>query len=564
MVLGILLGTLVPPGARADGRVTTWDYLFTSDGTPLRYTLVRPSSQGRFPVALIWSVYTDDVGPADPYPPGESPVIANALLGAGYAVLGVNMRGTGCSGGQWDLFQPASDGYEVVEWAAAQEWSTGDVGMFGFSAPGISQLLTAATRPPHLRAITPNEVSTDFYRDVAYPGGIRNDFVSAWTAAIRPGHEALSAAIGATQGDADCPGVIAQRPQPNDHRDLADFLQNTYDGPMWRHYSPERVLDQIDVPLMTCEAWQDDQVTSRAGSFWLDRMDPERSWIVATNGPHGVCDDYPSPYIDLVVPFFDRFVKGERNGFEDTARVHVWHETAHVGGANVPSWTTTYDRWPVPTEPVVLELPGEGADSYVYPLPASAMDDNEYFAENAMWKIPDTPGGFVSYTWPALTGDLEVFGPGSVDLWIASTDTDTDLQVTLTEVRPDGQEMYIGRGWLRASHRKLDEARSNVLRPYHTHLAEDARPLESGDATTVRIELNPIGHVFRASSALRLYVSAPSVTGLTGPSFRPVLAVNTVLHDALHPSRLVLGRIDGAGAPVGYPACDTLLNQPCR
>ena len=90
------------------------------------------------------------------------------------------------------------------------------------------------------------------------------------------------------------------------------------------------------------------------------------------------------------------------------------------------------------------------------------------------WKAPVPPGGSVAYTSPPLRKDMVVAGPASLDVWLASTATDTDLEATVTEVRPDGQETYVQRGWLRASHRKLDPARSTRLRPTQTHLRGDA------------------------------------------------------------------------------------------
>src|SRR5207249_11041920 len=112
------------------------------------------------------------------------------LLQRGYAVMGVSVRGTGCSGGVFDPFAPTmgQDGYDAVEWAAAQSWSDGRVGMIGVSFGGITKLLTAAQRPPHLRAIAASSALSDLYRDVAYPGGeLEYDFPFAWTAVQKEG-----------------------------------------------------------------------------------------------------------------------------------------------------------------------------------------------------------------------------------------------------------------------------------------------------------------------------------------------------------------------------------------
>jgi uncharacterized protein len=100
--------------------------------------------------------------------------------------------------------------------------------------------------------------------------------------------------------------------------------------------------------------------------------------------------------------------------------------------------------------------------------------------------------------------------------------------------------------------------------PVHTHLESDVEPLVPGAPTAMRLEILPVDHVFRAGSRIRLIVDTPSQTG--GWNFKPLAnaGVNSILHDAKHPSKLVIGTVPGASAPAAYPACDSLLNQPCR
>jgi hypothetical protein len=201
----------------------------------------------------------------------------------------------------------------------------------------------------------------------------------------------------------------------------------------------------------------------------------------------------------------------------------------------------------------------------VYPGPALGTEDGVVIGQhNLLWKAPDLPAASVAYTTPALTRDTEFFGSGSANIWLSSTAPDTDLQITLTEVRPDGKEVYVGRGWLRASQRALSRSRSTRLAPYQTDRQADVRALVPGRATRMRVQLWPFDYVFRKGSRIRLWIDAP--TGLTGGwslNFLNIPAVNSVYADARHPSAIVLGHLPGkAKAPL--PACDTLLNQPCR
>ena len=207
----------------------------------------------------------------------------------------------------------------------------------------------------------------------------------------------------------------------------------------------------------------------------------------------------------------------------------------------------------------------EAGDAYAYPSSSPDLTEPGFNTGTATYKLPVTPGGFAAYTSAPLDEDLVVAGPGSADLWLASTATDTDLQITVTEIRPDGNETYIQRGWLRASHRKLDTARSTPLRPYQTHLRADAQPLKRLQPTYMRVEIFPFAHAFRKGSRVRVYIDAPtSHTGFWAFAPYPEPAINTVLHDAAHPSRIVLGELRGQKARGPLPACDTLRNQPCR
>ncbi|MGH2883831.1 MAG: CocE/NonD family hydrolase C-terminal non-catalytic domain-containing protein, partial [Solirubrobacteraceae bacterium] len=203
---------------------------------------------------------------------------------------------------------------------------------------------------------------------------------------------------------------------------------------------------------------------------------------------------------------------------------------------------------------------------YAYPGPDPGTEDGIVFGQhNLLWNGEEPPGASVAFTTPPLSHDTEFFGSGSANIWLSSTAPDTDLQITLTEVRPDGQEVYIARGWLRASHRALDPARSTATAPYQTDQQADARPLALGVPTYMRVQLWPFDYVFRKGSSLRLWIDAP--TGETGGwsfNFTPTPAINTIYADAQHPSAIVLGYLPGGQAQAPLPQCNTVLNQPCR
>ncbi len=138
-------------------------------------------------------------------------------------------------------------------------------------------------------------------------------------------------------------------------------------------------------------------------------------------------------------------------------------------------------------------LPGVGTQARGgYKLTGQLPDQTK-----GSWSETPPEGTYATFETPALESDKLFAGPGSVDLMVSSTQPDTDFQVTLTEVRSDGQEVFVQQGWLRASHRKLDAELSNPLRPYQTHLTTDVQPLVPGQATPMSIEIFPFAHAFR-------------------------------------------------------------------
>lgn len=563
------------PGAAQTDPTEVEGYLELSDGTPLRYTVLLPDSGGPFPVVLQYSGYNHGNNPYD----GTFGRAVDDLLAEGIAVAGVNLRGSGCSGGTFSPFttQWAQDGVEIVEWLAAQEWSDGKVAMAGVSYPAITALVTAVRRPPSLTAVAASVPVIDLYRDVAWPGGAWNaTFSSVWTLLQKYG--TLFAVRETAEGDARCPAAV---PAQNDPTDITGVqaATNPYIDSLDRYTDflmPEH-LARIDVPTLVYTAWQDEQLGSRA-MHGYEHLRPDRSWIVASNGDHiGFAgSDW---HLDLSTRFLVHHLRGGSADTFDAPRVQIAREVRKDATFDE---LDTYDTYPVPTVTTTLQAHPDGSLqlrppdqaaglTYRYPLPAPSVPvgidlgvgvNPEVYDES--YKVPVPAEGSVSLTTPALAEDLQLHGPASVDLWLSSTADDVDLQVTLTEVRPDGHELYVQRGWLRASHRELDPQRSTPTRPVPTHREADARPLDSGP-NALRVELWPTDHVFRTGSSLRLYVEAPvGATGFRQLAFLPAPATNTIHVGPDTPTRFRFGRIPRPRVATERPACGTLLNQPCR
>lgn len=284
-----------------------YGYLTTRDGTKLSYSVHPPTAPAGqkapdnnlpsglpayappYPTLIEYSGY----GYANPAGPTSGiAVLANLM---GFAVVDVNMRGTGCSGGAFNFFEPLQnlDGYDVIETIAAQPWvKNHKVGMMGISYGGISQLFTAQLRPPSLAAISPLSV-IDATATTLYPGGIRNDgFAVNW--AKERQHEALPAGPNSGQawawkqiqsGDATC------KANQTLHGQAQDLLKTIEEN---AHYRPE-IADPIDpvtfvhkinVPVFMACQWQDEQTGGHCPTLAAHMTGTKKKWFAFTNGPH--------------------------------------------------------------------------------------------------------------------------------------------------------------------------------------------------------------------------------------------------------------------------------------
>jgi len=287
-----------------------YSYLTTRDGTQLALTVhppTHPAGVGGLPEGFPVPNGPDYMPPyptlieysgyayADPSGP-TSGIAALANL-MGFAVVDVSMRGTGCSGGAFDFFEPLQnlDGYDVIETIARQPWVKGHkVGMMGISYGGISQLFTAQLRPPSLAAIAPLSV-LDATATTLYPGGILNTgFAVAW--AMERQQQAQPAGVGATgtqpyaeqriaEGDQTCQANQAL------HGEAADLMEKIRQND---HYVPEvadpldpvTFVDKINVPVFMACQWQDEQTGGHCPTLVSHFTGTDKKWFTFTNGAH--------------------------------------------------------------------------------------------------------------------------------------------------------------------------------------------------------------------------------------------------------------------------------------
>jgi putative CocE/NonD family hydrolase len=560
-----------PPEGGGDGSLRKWGYITLPDGNRMRYSVMLPRATGAFPVLIEY----------DGYSSGSLSGEAKRWVPEGYAVMGLNLPGTGCSSGEDQLFDTSvgAAGAFAVEWAAKQPWSSGKVGMVGYSYPGFSQLWVAAQRPAGLVAIAPGKNVTDPYRDLAYPGGIQNiGFPSLWWSRFPDIWKDAATMAKELDGDTECEKTVAENIEKikRPDLDLNAWLDNDpHYGARYAKKSAMFVTPNIEVPTLGTQSWQDEQVGPRMG-YYEDTMAPEKMWLISSNGTHDTSES--SAYIFGVQKrFYAHFLKGEANGFEREPHVHLLQELQMSEGAGeypdlTPTAIATFDRLPVKATPMRLWLKSGGTmsnvetkdpvvppSSYRYPV-ASPSVNNPY---DEGWKPVTAPEGQLTFTTAALTQSQSFYGEGSVDLWLSSSTNDADLQVTLSEIRPDGMEMFVQRGWLRASKRKLDDAKSSELRPWADATEAAVKMLVPSEPTQMRLELQKFAHVFRAGSSIRLTIDTPSQTGYWAFGNRKTPSIHTVWHDKDRPSSIVLGHVPYTHA-TALPDCKATQRQPCR
>ncbi|HEV2755040.1 MAG TPA: CocE/NonD family hydrolase [Actinomycetota bacterium] len=603
----------------------------TLDATELHYQVFLPKDEiagpGPYPAVMDYSGYQPGLHIWDG--------LDDHFTCEGYAVVGLSIRGTGCSGGDFDYFEPrqAEDGREAIEFLTKQPWSNGRLAMVGKSYPGITQLFVAGQplerggevdTPEGLVAIVPGHVFGDLYRDVPYPGGIMNvTFAAGWSAGriYEPFQAPLEDQFNRGEVDPKCTAHTAQHVANPPQNPFVKALYNHYDGDLFYERSPWYWAHNIEVPTFLIESWQDEQVGSRATNL-VERFRPGLEWRgLFTNGDHGeYYGPHVLPYIDEFLRFYlareipqsyqggtvtefvphhddpkhlDKDVAKDKGKYvarpetfaealaryESSDPLRINWETGAKGGRN-PAWSETYSQWPPAIQtPWRLHLDSEGRMSatpdpdggevsYDYsPATGTQARGGHELTDDApdeltpSWSETPPPGTFALFETGALETDKLMAGSGSVDLLVSSTAPDTDFQVTLTEVRPDGKEVFVQQGWLRASHRKEDASLTTATRPYQTHVATDSQPLIPGETAELSIEIFPFAHAFRAGSKIRLYVEAPHVKpDLWGFALLPVPAANTIHVEG---SSVALPLLEGATAQTGYPGC-SLRNQPCR
>ena len=551
----------------------------TRDGVTLRADIYRPNSPDKFPVILMRTPYDKSVGWA----------VAPALqiVARGYVFIVQDVRGRYTSEGEWYPFRhEQADGYDSVEWAASLPYSNGKVGMTGASYVGATQMLAAISTPPHLAGIAPHVTASNYHDNWTYQSGAFEQwFNQNWTTQLardtldhfidhntdaRVGVPTLPLAnypvfnFGQLPADAQLTASIAPY--------YLDWLAHPDYDNYWKQWSIEENFSKIAVPMLQVGGWYDifsdgtlrnymgvkahgATEAARTGQRLLMQIGGHAGFGRRIGdvdfGPHAL--EYTDT--NVILDWYDYLFKGVHNHFATDKPV-----TLFVMGANE---YRQEDDWPPPQARYVKyflhsggkanSLRGDGSlgtsgpksepsDSYLYDPanPVPTIGGPLCCAQELMEPGPrdqrsaENRDDVLTYSMGPLAEDLEVTGPVRLTLFVKSTAVDTDFTGKLVDVAPDGFAMDVAEGILRMRYRDSQE---------------HARLMNPGETYQISVDLWSTSNVFLRGHILRLDVSSSNFPRFdrnmnTGEEIkfahRFVSAKNTILHDAEHPSALVL------------------------
>jgi putative CocE/NonD family hydrolase len=553
----------------------------TSDGVVLRGNLWLPSNAdgtaaaGAYPTVLTVTGYNKDTGnPTGQACSGEGGIASadTSLADRGYAVLLVDDRGTGASQGKWDSWgQRTQDDYQdLLDWIQAQPWSNDSVATTGASYMGITSLLIAEADQARIadgkrravKAVWADIPMSDAYRDVTFHGGATDTgFMPFWlglttTLSSLPPSTMIEDPAGSTQTWAD---------HLANGWDFAGqkLLETTtggdaaYDGPFYRLRSPGDRAGKLDIPVVIQGGWWD--IFQRGEPLLYEQLTKSPNKKLFMSPHYHVSDGPPMEDPDLKDKWFDRWLQGARNGVEKTPSVNLY-PIGGDGWEHPSAWPpreVTYTRaYLGDGRTLRFTAPALGDGDRAPLLPASSpcsrmttqwtagLAQGPCETDNRTWEASG-----ITYTSEPLAQDLKLTGPVVANVWAELTSKDATLVSVLSDVAPSGESNQITAGFLLASQRAVDPARSTydrngtLIRPFHPFTRASQQPVTPNDPALYQIEIYPTSAIFRKGDRIRLTIGSADTpaTSASLPSLADSLGGEMrVLHGGRYASHVLL------------------------
>jgi len=402
----------------------------------------------------------------------------------GYAVINVDPRGTWYSEGRATYLSPeeAQDFADVIEWAGTQTWSNGNVGLSGVSYLTSSQWRVAELNPPHLKAINPWEGWTDTYREVVGHGGIPE--TSFW--------EYLPGRWG------------------NGVNSIEDLRRETRERPLFDAYweSKRAKLEKIKVPAFICASWTDQALHTRGTLEGYRKISSKEKWLYV-HGRKKWAHYYAASSVEMQRAFFDHFLLGKESDLTNWPPVLYEAREAYYQGKEIAA-----QEWPI-----------EGTKYQSLYLGDGTLEEKPTSEHSQGYNSTNGEAITFDYLFEKAT---KVVGHMALRLWVSIEEgDDMDIFVAIQKLDANGnivpfafyaqfEDGPIALGWLRASHRELDEAASLPFLPVHKHRSE--QKLTPGEIVPVDIEIWPSGTSFSAGESLRLIIQGSDIYDYPKPS----------------------------------------------
>lgn len=483
----------------------------------------------------------------------------------GYAVVSVDARGTGASFGLWPIpwsRDEIADGGEVVAWIVARKWSNGKVGAVGNSYDGTSAQMLAVPNHPAVKAVIPRHYEFDVYTDVAFPGGIFNEWmIKNWNQAnheldLKPGVKPVDAdkdksmlgeALKSHAGNIniyDAAGKLTFRDDtPFNSFSIDDFSVHSF----------QKQIEKSGAAINNWGSWLDAGTADAVLRSFMTFKNPQRTMIGAWN--HGASQN-ASPYLNPAsqsvrqrfewLRFFDHYLK-------DVDTKTLPDRTLYYYTMGEEKWKTTKSWPPAGSETLrgyfnadntlTLAAPtaDAGADKYTVDFEATTGMKNRWTTQlGGPVTYPDRAEEdkrLLTYTSAPLSEDIEITGYPVITLQVASTVSDSAFFIYLEDVDETGKVTYLTEGQLRAIHRKVSKEKPPywIGVPYHSFKKKDAMPLVVGQVTEIKFGLLPVSVLIKKGHRVRVAIAGhdKSVFARTPATGTPVF---TVERNKLHAS----------------------------
>ena len=518
------------------GMQIDWDVpIKLDDGIEVRADVFRPIKEGKYPVIMTYGPYAKYLHFEQIYKTCWDKMIETyPEVGANttnqfqswevvdpekwvpedYVVIRVDSRGCGRSPGYVELWsdREAKDFAICIDWAGVQPWSNGKVGLNGISYYGMNQWQVAALQPKHLAAMCIWEGANDFYRDLSHHGGILCNFIENWydmqvkTVQYGLGKNGHRSKI---TGDwVSGPDTLTTEQLGANRFDFGGLtFKHEFDDEFWTSRTPD--YNKIEVPFLSAGNWGGQGLHTRGNVEGFVRSASKQKWLEM----HGI-EHWTHFYTDygrlMQLKFFDYFLKGEKNGWDQQPKVSL--NVRHPGEKFVEradtSWPLASTQW-----------------TKMYIDATTTMLGTTEVAKDSQVTYKGLSEGVTFLTMP-FEQEMEITGQLAAKLFVSSSTQDADMFIIMRVFDPNMKEITfqgaldpntpIAQGWWRASHRELDPKLSLPYRPYHPHTKKEL--LTPGEVYELDVEILPTSIVIPKGYRIGLTVRGkdyvyPGATG---------------------------------------------------